>query len=384
MMEINGFSLVIPVLNEQSNIKTLIERLILAIPKATDNFEIIFIDDSSSDKTVEKIKYYSKNLPIKVFPKVGKIGKSYSLLEGFDRCSYNIIGMIDGDLQYPPEALPEMIKKVLETNTDIVIGSRKQYGAKKSRLIGTRIVISIYRLLFKMTYDTQSGLKVFKKEILKQIDFSRVTGWTLDFELLHQALQKDYVINSIDILFTERQEGKSKVNPLLVGSEIIYHAIGTKTRRALEPFFSLSKKTLIKQFLNFSIIGLINTFLDIGLFLSLTSYVNFFASHIIIAKAISFSIAATNSFILNRRFTFQHKGKFRQLYLLYLITSTIGLGLNTGALYLAINIIHANLITSLILATTTTLLWNFLINKFVIFTKPILIKNAQINQVKLI
>ena len=180
-MDKAGFSLVIPVLNEQGNIKSLIERLNVAIPKAADNFEIIFIDDSSSDQTVEEIKHYSKNLPIKVFSKIGKLGKSYSLLEGFDRCNYDIVGMIDGDLQYPPEALPEMIKKVSESNADIVIGSRRQYNAKKSRLIGTKIIINTYRLLFKMTYDTQSGLKVFKKEILRQVDLSRVTAWTLDY-----------------------------------------------------------------------------------------------------------------------------------------------------------------------------------------------------------
>ncbi len=377
-----GFSLVVPVLNEQGNIKALIERLSAVIPKVTDNFEIIFIDDSSSDQTVEEIKRYSKNLPIKVFPKVGKVGKSYSLLEGFGRCRYESVGMIDGDLQYPPEALPEMIKKVSESDADIVIGSRKQYGAKKTRLIGTKIIINIYRLLFKMAYDTQSGLKVFKKEILERVDLSRVTRWTLDFELLHQALQKDYVIDSVDILFTERQAGKSKVNPLLVGGEIIYHVIEAKARRSLEPLSNLAQRTWVKQFLSFSIIGLINTFLDIGLFLSLTFYVSIFASHIIIAKALSFCIAATNSFILNRRFTFKHNGQFRKLYMPYLITATIGLGLNTGALYLAINAAHTNRITALVLATSAALLWNFFINKFWVFTESIPKKPAPIYQAK--
>ncbi|HVC36316.1 MAG TPA: bifunctional glycosyltransferase family 2/GtrA family protein [Candidatus Dormibacteraeota bacterium] len=381
-MDKEGFSLVVPVLNEQGNIKSLIERLNVAIPEAADNFEIIFIDDWSSDHTVEEIKHYSKNLPIVVFSKLGKLGKSYSLLEGFDRCRYGIVGMIDGDLQYPPEALPEMIKKVSGTEADIVIGSRKQYGAKKSRLIGTKIIINTYRLLFKMAYDTQSGLKVFKKEILGQLDLSRVTAWTLDFELLNQALQKNYVIDSVDILFSERIEGKSKVDPLLVGSEIIYHAMGAKARRTFEPLSNLAKRTWVKQFLSFSIIGLLNTLLDIGLFLGLTSYVSIFAAHIIIAKAVSFSIAATNSFILNRHFTFKHKGQFRKLYIPYLITSTIGLGLNTGALYLAINAAHANRITALILATSATLLWNFSINKLWVFTVSIPKKPARIYQVK--
>ena len=245
-MSRTDFSLVIPVLNEEANIRPLIERILAVLPSLTGSYEIIFIDDSSTDRTVDMIEHYSKNLPVKVYSKFGKRGKSYSLIEGFNRCQYDIVGMIDGDLQYPPEALPEMIRKVSDGGADIVIGSRKQYGAKRSRLVGTKVIMNIYRVLFNMPYDIQSGLKVFKKDILAQVDLSRVSGWTFDFELLHEAHHKDFVIDSVDIMFDERIGGKSKVNPLLVGTEIIYHALGAKIRRAVRPVSKVAKKTWAK------------------------------------------------------------------------------------------------------------------------------------------
>src|SRR5260221_9881997 len=108
----NKLSIVIPVWNEEKNILSLVERIDSTLSEKDIPYEIIFIDDNSKDKTAEIIYSLAKKYPITYQRKIGKKGKSYSLVEGFALASYDILAMIDADLQYPPEALPQMVQKI--------------------------------------------------------------------------------------------------------------------------------------------------------------------------------------------------------------------------------------------------------------------------------
>ena len=111
--EIYGISIVIPTLNEEGNIKKLIERIVLAFSNTNYKYEIIVVDDNSSDRTQDEVGEIIANRTeqnnIFLYVKKGKRGKSISLIEGFSYAHYPILGMIDADLQYPPEAFPEML-----------------------------------------------------------------------------------------------------------------------------------------------------------------------------------------------------------------------------------------------------------------------------------
>ena len=122
-----GISIIIPTYNEEKNIHKLIERIRLAFFNSGVNYELIFIDDSSTDETVKEINRYSKAIPLKVYVKYikhgfGERGKASSLLLGFDLAKYDSVCMIDADLQYPPEAILPMYKKLKDA--DVVVSNR--------------------------------------------------------------------------------------------------------------------------------------------------------------------------------------------------------------------------------------------------------------------
>jgi dolichol-phosphate mannosyltransferase len=223
-----NLSLIIPTLNEEENIKP----LVIEIHKnLKNNYEIIFIDDHSTDNTIKEIKKLSKNIPIKVFLKKGKRGKTFSLIEGFEKARFEILGMIDADLQYPPKYLPNMLGLV-EKGADVVITNRSEYKAPISRKIISKLTGIIITLFFDLNFDTQSGLKIFKKEVYKSIPIKTENEWTFDIDFLVRAKRLGYKIKSINIEFQPRVKGESKTQ-MFTGTKrgILKEAIKLKVRK---------------------------------------------------------------------------------------------------------------------------------------------------------
>src|SRR5438128_135828 len=105
----SNLDIIVPVKNEEENILPLIKRTHRVMEKNHLSYSLIFIDDHSEDKTFPTLKALEKKYPIKVFPKQGKPGKAYSIIEGARHAKSDYIVMIDADLQYPPEAIPKML-----------------------------------------------------------------------------------------------------------------------------------------------------------------------------------------------------------------------------------------------------------------------------------
>ena len=224
--------IIIPVSNEANNILPLMKRLDKALHgnKKRISYTAIFIIDPSTDDTLGIIKKAAEEYPIKFYEKVGKPGKGYSLLEGFSYTTQPYIAMIDGDLQYPPEALPQMIKVLKkDTVTGIVVANRKKTHKNKIRAHGSKLArLIVGKMLFGYECDVQSGLKVFRKEIAKSIDAKKVGKWTLDLQLLHIAEHLGYKTASVPIKFASRAYGQSKVSFFVTAVEILTHAITLK------------------------------------------------------------------------------------------------------------------------------------------------------------
>jgi glycosyltransferase XagB len=208
---ITQLSIVIPTWNEEGNIQPLVERIDAALKSHGIMYEIIFVDDHSTDSTEQQILTLGKVYPIKkLLIKKSKRGKAQSLLWGFKHTQYDTIAMIDADLQYPPEAIPEMLKKI-DSHADIVIANRREQHISFRR----KTLSYIYRHFFGkflngFNCDVQSGLKVFKKEIVERIHL-HPSPWTFDLEFLIKARNAGYKIKTVDITFQKRQWGKPKI-----------------------------------------------------------------------------------------------------------------------------------------------------------------------------
>jgi glycosyltransferase involved in cell wall biosynthesis len=224
-------SIIIPTLNEEDNLPILFQRIDSCLNKANINYEIILVDDHSNDSTLTVSKNFESVYDVKTFTKRGKVGKAYSLLEGFALASSNIVCMIDGDLQYPPEEIVNMYKLMMQSKVDIVITERIDMRNSYKRKISTKVFNSIFaKGMFGIDYDTQSGLKLFNKHVLDEIILSP-SPWSFDLEFIVRSLEAGFSIASHKIPFYERTYGQPKLKVLKATYELSVASI--KLRKAI-------------------------------------------------------------------------------------------------------------------------------------------------------
>lgn len=217
---LEGLSIIIPTYNEGKNIRELIKRIYRSFLGSGISYEIIFVDDNSDDNTVQEIKKFVQSLPIKILIKDKGIkkGKAESLLLGFKVAKYNSVCMIDADLQYPPEEILPMYEKL--EKWDIIVADRMfNKGETKRAFLSRGFRVIFGKVLFGLDCDVQSGLKVFKKKILKSVRLSP-SKWGFDFEFLFKASKQGYAIQSHNIEFSERFAGESKIQPVFSSIEL--------------------------------------------------------------------------------------------------------------------------------------------------------------------
>ena len=139
------FSLIIPVYNEESLIIELATRSVKAVESFAPNYEILFINDGSTDSTLQKLfevrKHYSR---IKIVDLSKNFGHQAAFTAGLEMARGNYVAMMDGDLQDPPELLVDMYQKIKEGGFDIVSGKRT--GRKGKRF---RITTNLFHAFFK-------------------------------------------------------------------------------------------------------------------------------------------------------------------------------------------------------------------------------------------
>lgn len=121
------------------------------------------------------------------------------------------------------------------------------------------------------------------------------------------------------------------------------------------------------QAVRFGMVGLLNTAVDLGSYWLLTRLVPIFADQHVPAKAISYTLGVINSYIWNRRFTFRSKVSTTSRFILFFVINLIAVGINSGLMALALNILHLPEWVGLLAATVITMSWNFLTSKFIVF-----------------
>jgi len=222
-----ALSLVIPTWNEEGNIEELVSRIHKSLHANSISYQIVFVDDRSTDKTQNIIKRLSRVYPIKLHLKSGLQGKAHSLLEGFTFAKYDVICMIDADLQYPPEAIIPMMNKI-EKGADIIVANRSVAHTSLIRQIVSRSFMYIFaKLIHGFDFDVQSGLKVFRKESLTGLDLNP-SPWAFDMEFLKKSIDRGSRVDTVNIKFEKRLHGQAKINLLKASWEIGIHALKLK------------------------------------------------------------------------------------------------------------------------------------------------------------
>jgi len=166
-------SVVIPLYNEEESLKELNDWIVRVMQSNHFSFEIIFIDDGSSDKSWEIVNQLSKdNSNIKGLQFRRNYGKSAALNEGFKIAKGDVIITMDSDLQDSPDEIPGLYKMIIEEKLDIVSGwKKKRYDSKLAKNIPSRIFNWTSRKLFgSKLHDMNCGLKAYKLDVVKNIE----------------------------------------------------------------------------------------------------------------------------------------------------------------------------------------------------------------------
>ncbi len=162
-------SLVVPMMNEQENIKPFFKAVKEAL-KGID-YELILVDDGSTDRTVEMMKSEADSrTKVVVFKR--NYGQTTAMAAGIDLAEGELIATIDGDLQNDPSDIPMMIKKLKDEDWDVVAGRRaKRQDGMLLRKIPSKIANSIIRKLTGVyVHDYGCTLKVFRSEVAKNLE----------------------------------------------------------------------------------------------------------------------------------------------------------------------------------------------------------------------
>lgn len=162
------YSIVIPMYNEQGNAAPLIDKISSAMERFS--YELILIDDASTDGTVEEIKL--KNDPRVILIELKKnYGQSSAMMAGFDYASGDYIITLDGDLQNDPTDIPAMVELLEKGSYDLVVGKRQKRKDSSLRTIPSKIANFIIKNTTKLQISDQGcALKVFTKETAKELN----------------------------------------------------------------------------------------------------------------------------------------------------------------------------------------------------------------------
>ena len=163
-------SIIIPVFNEVQSIKELYDQLKIGLEQYTPN-EIIFVDDGSSDGSVEAIKKISELDDSVIFIQFHRnYGKSAALSEGFKYANGNYVVTMDADLQDDPSEIRNLIDK-LEEGYDLVSGWKKDRKDPLSKRLPSKLFNFVTRIVTGVRiHDFNCGLKIYKKAVVKTLE----------------------------------------------------------------------------------------------------------------------------------------------------------------------------------------------------------------------
>jgi dolichol-phosphate mannosyltransferase len=208
-------ALVIPTLCEAENIGGLLNHLRSVLGPVGVPYEILVVDDDSNDGTGEVVSAISQQDPrVRLLVRKEQRGLSGAILHGWQNTDAAILGVMDADLQHPPELLPQLLAAILD-GRDIAIGSRYTPGGEVGSWNPVRKLLSAAAVWVTWPLqkaglrakDPMSGFFLVRRQCLEQINFQR-SGFKLLLEVLVRGRIRS--VAEVPFAFGSRYRGASK------------------------------------------------------------------------------------------------------------------------------------------------------------------------------
>lgn len=354
-------SLVLPTYNESPNIEAIIKRLTLLLDSTlAEDYELIVVDDNSPDETWKVATEIMSNYPqLRVMRRCDEKGLSTAVIRGWQVARGEVLGVIDADLQHPPETVLLLLGEI-EKGADLAVASRNVEDGGVSDWSITRRILSRGAQLLGLIIlpgvigrvsDPMSGFFMVRRECIAQKQLN-----PKGYKILIEVLGRGNIrwIGEVGYVFQERQEGESKVTWKQY-LEYLEHLL--RLRLDLWP---------VGRFLRFGVVGFSGVFVDMGVFYVLRNLL-----HLALTRSaiLSSEVAILSNFLWNDLWTFgdisqRQPGKKRMFkrFLKFNFVCLMGLILNVLIVNFLFNVFHVNEYLAKLVAIAVVTLWNFWIN----------------------
>lgn len=211
---------IIPTYNEKENA----EKMIRKVFSLETPFHLLIVEDNSPDGTAEIVKQLQKEFPeqLHIHERKGKLGLGTAYIAGFKWAlerDYDFIFEMDCDFSHNPDDLERLYKAAID-GADVAIGSRYISGINVVNWPLGRVLMSYFASMYvrivtgMKVRDTTAGFKCYRRKVLETIDFEKIklVGYGFQVEMKFTAHKFGFKIVEVSIVFTDRQEGTSKMS----------------------------------------------------------------------------------------------------------------------------------------------------------------------------
>jgi len=348
-------SIIIPTYNEKDNIAPLLSRVDKAL--SGYNYEVLIVDDNSKDGTIEVASNLADRYPVKVIVRQNERGLATAVVHGLKSAAGEIIGVMDADLQHPPEVIPDLIKAI-QDGADMVVASRYIEGGGcpnwgLSRRIISKVALMMSHLLLPSTRAVKDPLAGFFMFRRKNVDPAKLRpiGYKISLEVMLIGRFQNVV--EIPYIFEDRSAGQSKLNP---GQQMDY----------LKHLFSLMARTgELGMLLKFMAVGLSGVVVNEGVYWLLTRFGGL-AAYDYLAVIIGIEVSIITNFVLNDTFTFAKRraGKsFIGRLLKFNLICLAGAAIQWGLFMLFTRVFGVYDLLSNFIGIVVAFLWNYSVNR---------------------
>lgn len=199
-------SVVIPVFNEEENLEILYTRLTKVMESLGGAYEIIFVDDGSTDSSFQILRdLHQRDSNVKVVRFTRNFGQHPAVMAGFDFAQGDVIITLDADLQNPPEEIPKLLEK-LDEGYEVVFGVLQKRKHSAFRRVGSSFVKWVLAKLLPVDTTNLSGFRALRSDVADQLKLLSEKSKFLDGLLCWMGFK----VGIVGVEHHERQAGKTK------------------------------------------------------------------------------------------------------------------------------------------------------------------------------
>jgi dolichol-phosphate mannosyltransferase len=290
-------SIVLPTYNEARSIQEVLRRAAEALRKAGEDHELIVVDDSSPDRTADLAEALASKIPVRVLRRPGREGLATAVVAGWSIAQGDVLGVMDADLQHPPEVLTRLVSALRNHNADVAIATRSGPGGgsaadwswmrRLSSWTARHLAACVLPQTLADISDPMSGMFLVCARSLEGVGLEPA-GYKILLEVLGKAHYRELV--EVPFMFQARGLGSSKLGP-------------RESVQYLAHLGRLARSTgQLRSWMRYAVVGFSGAVVNVGV---LTFLVERLAWPVGAALALAILLALLNNFFWNWLFTFR-------------------------------------------------------------------------------